>query len=306
MTEDDLRTVLSDATLYLREGAAEAALDMLVEEEDGFCRHPALSNDALDLLNQLYLLSFDLPLPTLPARALDALFRLGSATDAATGALDASFLARYKRALLNCETSALPLRRAARHARLLGLFDQTETLDGALAECGCARGLSALQLCHRTAEHRRGWAGEGFHVIDSFEGLSEPTDVDLDTTGMHPAAARRVLSMTRRGNMAFDRKTVVGFLHREFPAVQLHKGWIPQPFEFLPDQRYRFVHVDVDLYEPTLASFRYFHPRLVPGGVIVTDDYNWPGGRRAVDQFCAAIGVTPMLTSSHQAYIVAC
>ncbi len=59
------------------------------------------------------------------------------------------------------------------------------------------------------------------------------------------------------------------------------KGWIPQSFEQHPEYVYRFVHVDVDLYQPTLESLNYFYPRLSAGGVILCDDYGFnscPGG----------------------------
>jgi hypothetical protein len=44
-------------------------------------------------------------------------------------------------------------------------------------------------------------------------------------------------------------------------------------FEAMPEKRYRFVHIDVVLYDPTLASLEHFYPRLVPGGIIVVDDH---------------------------------
>jgi hypothetical protein len=46
--------------------------------------------------------------------------------------------------------------------------------------------------------------------------------------------------------------------------------------------------VDVDLYEATLGSLDFFYPRLVPGGMLVCDDYGFttcPGATRAVDEF---------------------
>ena len=57
-----------------------------------------------------------------------------------------------------------------------------------------------------------------------------------------------------------------------------------------PPPRGCFVHLDVDLYAPTLASLEYFVPRLVDGGVIICDDYGaplFPGAHRAWDRFCA-------------------
>ena len=67
-------------------------------------------------------------------------------------------------------------------------------------------------------------------------------------------------------------------------------------------KKFAFVHVDVDLYQPTLDSLKFFYPRLLPGGVIVVDDYGYsvfPGAKRAVDEFlrgtdCSVFYETPM------------
>ena len=49
----------------------------------------------------------------------------------------------------------------------------------------------------------------------------------------------------------------------------------------LPEDKWSYVHIDVDLYRPTLDSLEYFFPRLAAGGVIINDDYAsplFPGG----------------------------
>jgi len=74
----------------------------------------------------------------------------------------------------------------------------------------------------------------------------------------------------------------------EFPRVSLCAGWIPQVFASVPEQNWAFVHLDVTLYEPTLAALEYFYPRLSTGGVIVCDGSIFcPGAKRAWDEFCA-------------------
>ena len=46
--------------------------------------------------------------------------------------------------------------------------------------------------------------------------------------------------------------------------------------------------IDVDLYEPTLDSLKFFFPRLINGGVIICDDYNskvFNGAKKACDEY---------------------
>ena len=109
--------------------------------------------------------------------------------------------------------------------------------------------------------------------------------------------------MTRAGH--FDAtltqvKTALG----AYPHIGYFSGWIPNAFPAEPGDRYRFVHLDVDLYEPTRDSLNYFYPRLVPGGMIVSDDYGWPGARKAIDEFCARENITFKTTPYDQAYLV--
>ena len=54
------------------------------------------------------------------------------------------------------------------------------------------------------------------------------------------------------------------------------------------EQKYRMIHIDVDLYRPTLDCLEYFGPRLELGGIIVLDDYGspkCPGIKKALDLF---------------------
>lgn len=51
-----------------------------------------------------------------------------------------------------------------------------------------------------------------------------------------------------------------------FPFARLHAGVIPARFPEVADRRFSLVHVDVDLYRPTIDSLEFFYPRMVPGG----------------------------------------
>jgi O-methyltransferase len=73
---------------------------------------------------------------------------------------------------------------------------------------------------------------------------------------------------------------------------------IPGPLEVtlreLDLGRLCFVHVDVDLYEPTKAALEIAYPKLEPGGYVVVDDYGVEqfNCKEAVDEFRAEHGIT--------------
>lgn len=150
--------------------------------------------------------------------------------------------------------------------------------EGELAECGCWRGHSTYMLA-RLAETR---GGSPFHVFDSFEGLSEYGEKDQG--GLTPENAR--LGNIRRRHFAADIEGVRATL-APFDFMHLYKGWIPERFPEIEDRRFKFVHIDVDLYQPYIDSIAFFYPRLLDGGVMVFDDYGsagFPGARKAVDE----------------------
>lgn len=191
------------------------------------------------------------------------------------------------------------MRRRDRFLLLVRQLERMLALQGLVAECGCYRGLSSYLMCNRLQRHDPGFTGAGYEIYDSFAGLSEPKAQDL--MAPHPGAQAPLRANIQAGRFAaaldYVRRTLAAF-----PAIQYFAGWIPDSFPKTRDKPYRFVHVDVDLYQPTKDSFEHFWPRLIPGGVIVCDDYNWPGARRAVEEFCAAAGIRFEVTASHQAY----
>ena len=67
------------------------------------------------------------------------------------------------------------------------------------------------------------------------------------------------------------------------------------------------MHVDVDLYRPTLDACEYFYPRLVPGGVLLFDEYGFPaarGERDAVDEYFADKSESPIVLPTGQAIVL--
>lgn len=182
-----------------------------------------------------------------------------------------------------------PAKRILRRLALFNLakyFLHATTLPGRWVECGVYLGHSALALCLAAQRRSPGFDGTGLHLVDSFEGLSRPTaDDGFDVASGRVSGGPLMPPDNFRSNVERVRATF-----DRFPGVRIHKGWIPDVLAELPDDRWSFVHVDVDLYEPTRACLEHFVPRLAPGGVIVCDDYGslmFPGAARAWDEVCA-------------------
>jgi hypothetical protein len=214
---------------------------------------------------------------------------------------DPAFDRLYNDGLIATRTAPTPLKRRERFFSLVNLFRQTLQLDGLVAECGCFRGLSSYLLCSTLKRANGAFDGHGYRIFDSFAGLSAPQAEDAVAAAA--AGAADLKQNTQAGNYAASLETVKTSLCA-FPRIEYFPGWIPQAFPHEPEARYRFVHVDVDIYQPTRDSLDYFYPRLVPGGIIVCDDYNWPGARKAIEEVCARVGAQYQTTPHMQAYLV--
>lgn len=70
--------------------------------------------------------------------------------------------------------------------------------------------------------------------------------------------------------------------------IEIIQGTIPETLQNLPKEYYSFINLDLDLYQPTYDSLKFFWPTLIPGGCILLHDYNslsTPGITLAVDTF---------------------
>lgn len=75
---------------------------------------------------------------------------------------------------------------------------------------------------------------------------------------------------------------------KQFGNVSVHKGRFQNSTDILSDKKMHFVHLDMDIYEPTLFSLQFLRDRMVRGGVILLDDYGFetcPGIERAINEF---------------------
>lgn len=190
-------------------------------------------------------------------------------------------------------------KRFARFYNLVQFFSFVGHLQGAVAECGCWRGLSSYLLCHYAKLADATFVGDGYEIYDSFEGLSVPISEDKIRDLRLISHLGEIGGQT--GNFAASDETVRISL-ADFPKIEYVKGWIPDVFRNRSAiVNYKFVHVDLDLYAPTKGAISHFFPMLVKGGILVCDDYGslrWPGAKRAVDEYCCEnkVGFVPLST----------
>ena len=172
---------------------------------------------------------------------------------------------------------------------LYALARYARQLDGDFAECGVYKGGTALLLSRILASSS---VKRDLFLFDSFEGLPEPSQADTYYKG---------------GEFSSTSAEAVANLVSEFGFARICKGWIPDTFRGLEDKRFAFVHVDVDLYKPTLDCCAFFWSRLVHGGVMLFDEYGFPstrGEKDAVDEWSAGQSIRPISLISGQSMLL--
>ena len=217
---------------------------------------------------------------------------------------DELFLASHNKAIAATQTIGDTQKRRRRFYDLLQWFKFTWELDGAMVECGCWKGLSSLMMCEALRSHDPQFTGQDYVIFDSFEGLSPRSQEDEITDTR--VTTRDLINNLDGRHFAAAEQDVRAAL-KDFPEIEYVAGWLPQSLAGQPERSYRFVHVDVDLYEPTRGCIEYFYPRLISGGVLICDDYgslNWPGAKQAIDDFCTQNNVRLVALSSASCVII--
>jgi len=176
---------------------------------------------------------------------------------------DRPFIRWYESALGRSNYHSLDRKYALDQLTLLA-----QHLPGDTAECGVYKGASSYLICRRMSGR-----GKLHHAFDSFEGLSAPSPEDG--------------TYWRAGDLSVPEAEARATLG-DFDFVVFHRGWIPATFSRVADRTFCFVHLDVDLYDPTRDSLEFFYDRMVPGGIILCDDFGFrtcPGAHRAMIDF---------------------
>lgn len=142
-------------------------------------------------------------------------------------------------------------------------------LPGAFAEFGVMKG-GSLELLAKLHPERE------IYGIDGFEGLPKPTIEDVHKQGEFALSNDEYEALRAH----FDNCCM---------NVRILRGYSPKIFESIPnDETFAFVHIDVDLFRSVGDALNYFFKRMVPGGMMLFDDFGYittPGATKALLQW---------------------
>lgn len=173
---------------------------------------------------------------------------------------------------------------------------QAQKLPGDFVECGVWRGFLATAIMNYIP-----WPADGksFYLFDTWEGLDE-----------------RYLTEGERNNRAklehfkpyyANQYEFVEKHFSSYPNVHLVKGSVPETLDLVEIGAVSYLSLDMNCAPPELAAAEYFWERLVPGGMILLDDYgfvSYEDQKRGFDDFAAKHGIEVLALPTGQGLLI--
>ena len=132
-------------------------------------------------------------------------------------------------------------------------------LEGDFVECGAYTGVGVKTVVDYLGAHA---FPKNFWIYDLFE--------HHESMLHHP--------MPEHGPHLYDR---VKAKFADYPQVRVFRGNIPEVFDGQSPRQIAYLHIDLNEAPAEVATLEALFDRVVPGGVIVLDDYEWAGVYRA-------------------------
>ena len=173
------------------------------------------------------------------------------------------------------------------------LYRRVSDLPGNIVDVGVYRGVSLFSWAQFCEIFHAGDRTKRVVGFDNFAGFTSLSDKD----GPDYPKVNKVEGGWDAGPFYEQLKQHIDLFHEDsfLPRAKrifLVEGEVTESArDFVqqnPGFRVSLLHLDIDLYEPTLAALEAFYPCMVKGGVVVFDEYavtEWAGETRAVEEY---------------------
>ena len=182
------------------------------------------------------------------------------------------------------------------------IFKTAMQRPGHIVELGVFRGESFFNFARFVEIFNMGERETKVIGFDNFAGFTKIHDKDKSQVNLDPASLEQETGIKvggfDPGTSAYERimKLVEIFESDHFvphkKRLEIVKGdvleTIPKYVHDHPGLRISLLHLDVDVYEPTLCALKHFYPLVVAGGVVILDEYGiekFAGESQAFDEY---------------------
>lgn len=143
-------------------------------------------------------------------------------------------------------------------------------LDGDFVDCGVNTGLFSRAVMEFVQFEK---LNKTYYLLDTFAGMDPRYSSDYEM-----ARHSKIGYQSDNGLYEKVKQTFSDF------NVRIIKGAVPDTLREVDTKKVAYLSIDMNCVQPEVAAMEFFWNRMVSGGIIVLDDYAYPG---AEDQKCA-------------------
>jgi O-methyltransferase len=172
---------------------------------------------------------------------------------------------------------------------------QAARLPGDFVECGVNTGITSLAVCEYIDFNK---TGKCFWLFDTFCGIPEEQMNERE----------KALGRQSYNSWWYSdcwEQTKANFA--AFPKANLIRGPVPSSLATVQIDKVCYLSIDMNIAYPERAAVEFFWPKLVPGGVVILDDYAWKGHeeqKRAMDEFATSQEVSVLTLPTGQGMMI--
>jgi hypothetical protein len=172
-------------------------------------------------------------------------------------------------------------------------------IKGDFVECGVWKGGSIMTIAQILLKY--GISDRKIWLYDTFEGMTEPEDIDRDMKGR--SAKERLINEDKFTSRVWGYSTIEEVKHNVsltgYPLnnIIFVKGKVEETLlkNNLPEV-ISFLRLDTDWFKSTKIQLEVLYPLVTRNGFILIDDYgHWEGCQKAVDDFLDRLTFPPFL-----------
>lgn len=187
------------------------------------------------------------------------------------------------------------------------LFKLITDIPGCIVEAGVYRGSSLLTFSKLMEIFSPGDRTRRVFGFDNFKGLGKFHKKD----GKEDPASGKVKGGWSAKNVQAEVEELINISNQDnfisgHERVRLVVGdladTLPAFIKDNPGLRISLLHIDVDMYEATKVTLEHLFPLVVPGGLVVFDEYGmipWAGETEAADEYFKKVNYKPKYKKFH-------
>ncbi len=178
-------------------------------------------------------------------------------------------------------------------------YIEENNIPGDFVECGVWKGGSCMLMALTLIELKN--TTRKIYLYDTFEGMSEPTEKDVEVGGSGASALLNNADKDDPNSIwcysAIDevKKNIFqsGYPSENFILV---KGKVEDTIPGITPQKLSLLRLDTDWYESTYHELNHLYNLLEKNGILIIDDFGfWEGAKKAVLQFFKEKNLHPLI-----------